>query len=71
MAYSKESQKRYNDQRVQYNISWKSKEDKKEGMRLKTYLEQSGQTANIYIKELIKKDLDNKGVVYLESEKEI
>lgn len=61
MAYSKESQKRYNQKRLQYNICWKSEDDKKDGERVKAYLEQTGQSANSYIKSLIKRDLDDKG----------
>ena len=60
MAYSRESQKRYNQNRIQYNIAWKSKTEIEDGKRLKTYLEQTGQSANSYIKNLIKKDLDEK-----------
>lgn len=40
------------------------KADITEGQRLTTYLAQSGQTANAYIKALIKADLDKKGIAY-------
>lgn len=36
--------------------------DIEEGKRLKEYLELTGQSGNSYLKELIKKDLDEKGV---------
>lgn len=62
VAYNKDSQKKYNEKRIQYNISWKTKEDITDGKRLQTYLSQSGQTANRYIKALIKRDLDEKGI---------
>lgn len=61
MAYNRESQKRYNQNRIQYNIAWKSKTEIDDGKRLKAYLDQTGQSANAYIKSLIKKDLDQKG----------
>lgn len=35
--------------------------DIQEGQRIKAYLEQSRQSANSYIKALIKADLDSKG----------
>ena len=35
--------------------------DIQDGKRLKAYLEQTGQSANSYIKALIKADLDSKG----------
>lgn len=40
------------------------KQDIEEGQRLKAYLAETGQSANSYIKELIKRDLDTKGVPY-------
>lgn len=43
---------------IQFSIQYKT--DKNEGLRVKAFLEQTGQNANAYIKELIKKDLDNK-----------
>ena len=60
MAYNKESQARYKKKIVQYSIKY-SLQEQKEGERLKAYLDQTGQSANSYIKGLIKKDLDNKG----------
>ena len=35
-----------------------------ESERLRAYLEQTGQSANSYIKGLIKADLDEKGIAY-------
>ena len=40
------------------------KQDIAEGQRLKAYLAKTGQSANSYIKGLIKSDLDAKGVSY-------
>lgn len=40
------------------------KSDIAEGKRLKAYLTKTGQSANAYIKALIKRDLDKKGVPY-------
>lgn len=40
------------------------KSDIAEGKRLVAYLDSTGQTANAYIKALIKRDLDTQGVPY-------
>lgn len=61
MAYSKKSQADYKKKlkqfKVQYNL-----QDNVEGLRLQKYLDNTKQSANSYLKELIKKDLDSKGV---------
>ena len=44
-------------------ISYK-KSDIVEGQRLLSYLKSTGQSANAYIKALIKADLDSKGISY-------
>lgn len=63
MSYSKKSQADYKKKlkqfKVQYNL-----QDNIEGLRLQKYLADTGQSANSYIKELIKKDLDEKGISY-------
>lgn len=51
---------------IQYGIQYKT--DKIEGLRLQYYLAQSGQSANAYLKSLVKSDLDNKGIAYPEPE---
>ena len=51
---------------IEYNTIGYTPTDIAEGKRLKAYLEQSGQSANSYIKGLIKTDLDGKGVPYNE-----
>lgn len=66
VAYYKESQRRYNQKRVQYNINRKSENDRKDGERVKAYLEQTGQSANTYIKGLIRRDIDDKGFVVVD-----
>lgn len=44
---------------ITFAIAYKT--DTKEGKRVKAYLEHTGKSANAYIKELIKNDLDSKG----------
>mgnify|MGYP003213357931 FL=1 len=41
--------------------------DIQEGLRLKHYIESNGISCNSYLKELVKRDLDNKGVEYADS----
>lgn len=60
MAYSKEAQARYKKKIVQYSVKYALSEQN-ESNRVKAYLVQTGQSANAYIKQLIKQDLDNKG----------
>lgn len=59
----KEADERYRKKNkpLTFAIAYK-KLDKSEGERLAAYLEQTGQSANGYIKALIKADLDSKGV---------
>lgn len=52
--------KKYREKTVSFAVKY-SAVDAAEGKRLKAYLEQSGQSANSYIKGLIKADLDCKG----------
>lgn len=59
MAYSAKSQKTYNDKCYRFSIKFLPSEAE-EVERFKSYLDQTGQSANSYIKKLIKKDLDNK-----------
>lgn len=65
MAYNKEVQSRYKKKITQFKVQYSlSDNDRKESDRLKAYLTQTGQSANSYIKALIKSDLDLKGVPY-------
>lgn len=61
MAYSKKSQADYKKKlkqfKVQYNL-----QDNIDGLRLQKYLDNVGVSANSYLKELIKKDLDEKRI---------
>ena len=54
--------KKYREKTVSFAVKY-SAVDATEGKRLKAYLEQTGQSANSYIKGLIKADLDKKGFV--------
>lgn len=62
-----ESQKKYEKKRMQDCKTYTTKyrlyldNEKNEQQRLEKYLEQTGQSANSYIKSLIKADLDSKG----------
>lgn len=60
MTYNPKSQKKYNENSMFYAVKYAPKE-REEGERLKAYLSQTGQSANSYIKGLIKADLDGKG----------
>lgn len=68
---STEAQKRANrtyrakHKPIQITIQYKS--DKNEGLRLKQYLHENGMNANQYLKSLIKRDLDSKGIAYPDS----
>lgn len=57
----KKAQKKYNEKTIAVAVSYKPGTDIKDGERLKAYLTQTGQSANSYIKGLIKADLDAKG----------
>lgn len=60
MTYYKDSQSEYNKKCLQYKVQYRLN-DIKDGERLKAYLAKTGQSANSYIKGLIKTDLDAKG----------
>lgn len=61
---AKRAQRKYNEKTITIAASYKPGTDLKEGKRVKAYLDQTGQSANSYIKSLIKKDLDDKGIGY-------
>lgn len=61
----KQAYKRYRAKKINFAISY-SPTDKIEGLRLQDYLAQTGQSANSYLKGLIKADLDSKGIAYPE-----
>lgn len=58
---AKKAQKKYNKKTITIAASYKPGTDIAEGQRIKAYLAQTGQSANSYIKGLIKADLDSKG----------
>lgn len=53
--------KKYSEKTMSFAIKYYPT-DIKEGQRLKKYLEETGQSANSYIKALIKADMDSKGI---------
>ena len=65
MAYNKKADENYRKKidrmAIKYSIA-----EQPESERLRTYLAQTGQSANNYIKGLIKADLDSKNVPYNE-----
>lgn len=60
MAYDAKAQKKYREKTLQVTVKY-TPTDIKEGQRIKAYLQSTGQSANSYIKSLIKSDLDQKG----------
>lgn len=66
MTYYKKSQDKYKKKITQFKVQY-SLNDEQEGRRIKAYLAQTGQSANSYIKGLIKANLDNKGLEYQET----
>ena len=48
---------------IQFTIQYKAA-DKPDGERLREYLTQTGQSAQAYIKQLIKQDMDRRGIHY-------
>lgn len=60
MAYDAKAQMKYRNKSMQFSVNYRPT-DIKDGERLKAYLAQTGQSANSYIKGLIKADLDAKG----------
>ena len=67
MAYNYKNQSEYKKKlkqfKVQYNL-----QDNIDGLRLQQYLENNNMSANSYIKNLIKSDLDAKNIPYPEKD---
>lgn len=63
MAYNKKAQDKYRGKSINIAICYRPT-DINDGKRLKAYLKHTGQSANSYIKSLIKADLDAKGILY-------
>lgn len=65
-----EAQKRYEKKRMKecknYTVKYRLYIDteKTDQKRLQAYLADTGQSANTYLKELIRRDLDEKGIEY-------
>lgn len=63
-----ESQKTYEKKRMKacknYTIKYTPKEIN-ESNRLQAYLNKNGLSANAYLKDLVKRDLDSKGIEYI------
>ena len=57
----KRATKKADAQSIMFAVKYR-KNEIEDGKRLKSYLEITGQSANAYLKELIRKDLDSKGV---------
>lgn len=70
MAYDKKAQSKYRAKSINIAVCYRPT-DIIEGQRLKQYLESTAQSANSYIKQLIKSDLDNKGIPYPQSDKDV
>jgi hypothetical protein len=66
MSYSPKSQKTYRKKSIQFSCNYRPNEIQ-EGQRLKNYLSETKQSANSYIKALIKADLDSKNIPYPQS----
>lgn len=64
MAYNAKAQKKYRDKSIQLAVNYRPGTDIQDGERVKAYLANTGQTANAYIKALIKRDLDEKKIAY-------
>lgn len=63
----KRANKTYREKHKPVQITIQYKSDKNEGLRLKQYLSDNNITTNQYVKMLIKRDLDEKGITYPDS----
>lgn len=59
----RKADKKYSEKTMTFTIKY-TPTDKEDGLRLKAYLNSTNQSANSYIKSLVKTDLDNKGIAY-------
>lgn len=59
MAYDAKAQKKYREKTINFLVKYYPT-DLEYGKKLKEHLEKTGQSANSYLKELIKRDLDSK-----------
>lgn len=65
MAYSAKSQKDYNDKCIVVKLKY-TPEEINECMRMKQYTKDNNVPMSVYIKQLIKNDLDSKQVPYIQ-----
>ena len=68
MAYNRKAQEKYRNKSINMAICYRPQETF-EALRFKSFLEVNNYSANAYIKELIKKDMDAKKVPYPTPEK--
>ena len=59
----KKAYKTYNKKKINFAVVY-TPTDRQEGERLKKYINSNNMSANSYIKQLIKNDLDSKGIPY-------
>ena len=64
MAYSAKSQKDYNDKCIVVKLKY-TPEEINECMRMKQYTKDNNIPMSVYIKQLIRSDLDSKGISYI------
>ena len=62
----KNAYKKYNKKKLPFALVY-TPTDMHEGLRLKHYIESTGISCNAYLKELVKQDLDSKGIGYTDS----
>lgn len=60
----RKADKKYNEKSITFGLGYRNKDELIEGRRLKYYLDNNGMSANAYLKQLVKIDLDNKGIDY-------
>lgn len=63
MAYNKKADANYRKKTQSFALKYFAT-DIQDGLRLKYYIEKNELSCNAYLKELVKRDLDNKGVAY-------
>lgn len=63
MAYNKKADENYRKKTKAFTIKYFAT-DISEGKRLQAYLNSTGVSANSYLKELVKRDLDAKQIPY-------
>ena len=61
MAYNAKAQKKYREKSLNFTVCYRPSEIA-QGKRLKSYLEKTGQSANMYLKKLIENDMDRLGI---------